>query len=197
MFSKIRKWGAVESDQLLPMLRQSARAVARQRGFSLLVTVTLSVAVAVNAAVLTVVEGVLLRPLPFERPWELVRLLEDDTSGRDKTGQMSPAHFVDVRTLSRGFRGVTAIGWTWGTLLESQTPERLTAMCVTSDFFTVLPAKPILGRPLVGGDFVDIATTPESGDVGTPYRVAVSRRRRCSAKDFGNAVLAALRTWSG
>ena len=129
---------------LIQDLRHGARLLRRKPGFTVLAATTLALGIGANTAIFSVINSVLLLPLPYSDPGQLVQIREIDP--KRASNDASPADFVDWRNLSRSFEGMTAI---WGmsiNLTGGEYPEQVLAMTVTSDFFRVFGARPARGR---------------------------------------------------
>lgn len=131
-------------------LRYALRTLRRQPGFAGVAILTMGLGIGATTAVFTVVNGVLLRPLPYARPAELVQLLHG-RNGR-LTPTYSPPNFLDVTTQSGVFSGATAISPTSANLTGAGEPVQLQGAEVTPSFFGVLGVVPQLGRGLVDAD---------------------------------------------
>ncbi len=131
-------------------LRYAARTLRRQPGFTIAAVLTLAVGIGSNAAIFTVVNAVLLRPLPFPASDQLVALY---TRYLPATGydfpyfSLSGPEFADVRARADAFAGVAAYTFSNSNLTrENGEAERVLTMPVTSDFFEVLGVRPVRGR---------------------------------------------------
>ena len=111
---------------------------------------TLALGIGANTAVFTVVNGVLLRPLPYREPSRLVQLF----NGRNGRLSMtySPPNFIDVTTQSGVFAGATAMTPSSASLTGSGDPQQIDGAAVTASFFNVMGVTPRLGRGLVDAD---------------------------------------------
>jgi putative ABC transport system permease protein len=130
--------------QLLEDLRHALRAVRQQRGLSLVVLLTLALAIGANTAIFTVVNAVLLRPLPYDKPERVVMLFMVDRNGRDQF--VSFPDFEDLRRQLTTISGLSIMGTQTANLTGVPEPDRLRAGFVTADFFTMLRVQPIIGR---------------------------------------------------
>jgi putative ABC transport system permease protein len=126
-------------------VRFAARSLSRRPSFLLLTVLTLALGIGANAAIFSVVDAVLLKPLPYREPERLVSVWP--------TGSMMPGIFAEVR------RGVTTMhpiaGYSSGTAVSmtgGTSPARLVQSEVTAAFFEVLGVRPELGRTFVDGD---------------------------------------------
>jgi putative ABC transport system permease protein len=131
-------------------LRYGARTLRKQPGFTIAAVLTLALGIGSNAAIFSVINAVLLRPLPFPDSSQLVSLY---TRYLPSTGydfpyfSLSGPEFVDVRSRIDAFAGVAAYDFMFRNLTrENGEAERLLTMRVTSGFFDVLGVKPVIGR---------------------------------------------------
>src|SRR5258705_456757 len=130
-------------------VRYGLRMLAKSPGFSALVILTLALGVGANTAIFSVVNAVLLRPLPFEEPDRLVDLWHTPPQASFPgipIFAVSPANFLDWRTRSHAFEGMSAYGFGRYTLTGTGHPEAVQMVAATSGFFSILRAQPLLGR---------------------------------------------------
>ncbi len=134
-------------------LRFGGRQLLKSPGFTLVAVLTLALGIGATTAIFSVVYGVLLRPLPFAQPDELVRPLFRNREGQ-LSGAFSAPNFVDLRAQSKTLAGVAAV--TGGTFNLSggggSEPERLQGASVSADFFKVLGIRPLAGRTFAAGE---------------------------------------------
>jgi len=133
---------------LLQDLRYGARMLMRSPGFTLIAVITLALGIGANTAIFSVVKGVLLRPLPYSEPGQLVRLFETvdrATMGSDRM-EVAPANYLDWRAQTHSFSGLAAYGLTGSVISGGGEAERLEGALVTADFFATMGAAPLLGR---------------------------------------------------
>ncbi|HSG09851.1 MAG TPA: ABC transporter permease [Longimicrobiales bacterium] len=144
-------------------LRFAVRTLFKSPGFALVALVTLSLGIGANTAVFSVVSGVLLRPLPFDDPEELVWLQEIGNHG----GTMSVAwpNYTDWRDQSTSFAALAAVNDFNATVLGGDEPVRADGLMVGEDYWKVFPTSPLQGRLTVAADHVP----------GAPAVVVVSR----------------------
>jgi predicted permease len=131
-------------------VRYAARMLRRQPGFTIVATLTLALGIGANTAVFTVVNGVLLRPLPYRDPGRLVQLFNGRNGRLSMT--FSPPNFLDITTQSGVFSGATAMTPSTANLTGAGEPELVDGANVTASFFNVLGVAPRLGRGLVDAD---------------------------------------------
>ena len=130
---------------LLSDLRYAVRALGKARGFAAVAILTLAIALGANTAIFSVVSAILLQPLPFQQPRELMLL-----SGKYATftaTAFSWPNFYDIRAQSKTIEGAVAYSSSQSFLFENGTePERFSGAMVTHDLWPVLGVKPLLGR---------------------------------------------------
>src|SRR5215468_6731607 len=131
-------------------LRYAARILWARPGFAIAVVLTLAIGIGSNAAIFSVINAVLLRPLPFPRSEQLVSLYTRFTSFSGSNFRyfaLSGPEFADVRGRVNAFAGVAAYSLSGRNLTHGNgEAERVLTMRVTSEFFDVLGAKPARGR---------------------------------------------------
>ncbi|HKD44098.1 MAG TPA: ABC transporter permease [Candidatus Angelobacter sp.] len=130
-------------------VRYALRTLARNRRFALVAVLTLGLGLGVTVAMFSVVEGVLLRSLPYKDPDRLVFISQTDGPGTKAFPISSPGHFRDYREQARQFEGFAA-GFSFLQTLESTEngapAQQVEAAVVTANFFPVLGVTPVLGR---------------------------------------------------
>jgi predicted permease len=134
-------------DELRADWRYAARMLAKNPGFSIVVIATLAIAIGANTAVFSVINGVLLRPLPYPDPTRLVTIYETPPQQlATGTGSVSYQNFLDWRRQAKSFSGI-AVTWLYdGSLANDQGAERVRVNWATANLLSVLGASPALGR---------------------------------------------------
>lgn len=131
-------------------LRQSARALARSRGFALTAILTLAVGIGANTAIFSLVNALLFRPLPFPEPGRLVWITNSHPGGEGIPGMNRRANFRDWRELTHSFHDLAAyVAFSDrmnNTLTGAGEPTRVETVMVTQSFLEVLGVTPRLGR---------------------------------------------------
>jgi putative ABC transport system permease protein len=131
-------------ETLLQDVRLALRGLAKNPGFAAIIAITLALGIGANTAIFSVVEALLLRPLPFEEPDRLVMIWQ--TVPGEPTRTVSPANFIDWRRESRSFEDLAAYARLYKSIGGAAEPVRVAAVSVSSNFFEVLGVKPALGR---------------------------------------------------
>jgi predicted permease len=146
---------------ILKDLRYAVRGLMKNPGFAFLSVATLGLGIGAATVSFSLVNGVLIRPLPFEDPGRLVTLRERFDDGRVLT--LSFPNFDDYRTQAGALEGITAIRFAAEmTVLGGEDPARGVALPVSREFFEVLGVHPFLGRPILpsenreGGEAVTV-----------------------------------------
>jgi predicted permease len=128
-------------------LRYGVRMLMKRPGFTLIAVITLALGIGANTAIFSVVNGVLLRPLDYQDPQQIVTLLNH---GR---GPVSPANFLDFRQNSQSFEQMAAAE-AWGaTLANNDKPEWVSGLRMGDGLFDLLGVQPLQGRALQPEDF--------------------------------------------
>ena len=137
-------------------LRYGARMLRKRPGFTFVAVVTLALGIGANAAIFSVVYGVLLRPLPFADQQSLMVAWKKDTTAATPFVELSPAEFRDWQATSQSFDQLAAMPTTaygYGYVMTGgEEAVQLESSKVTGGFFAVLGVRPALGRVLDESD---------------------------------------------
>ncbi len=133
-------------------LRYGARILLKQPGFTLVAVITLALGIGANTAIFSLVNSILLRPLPFREPDRVVRMVQASPKLGLPTWGVSQADFAAYRDQNRSFETVAIYSNTATNLTGEGEPERLPVASVTADFFKVFGVNPLLGRTFVEGE---------------------------------------------
>ena len=133
-------------------LRYGVRMLLKQPAFTCVAVITLALGIGANTAIFSVVNAVLLRPLPFPQSDDLVMVtMANPRLGEDRI-PLSVADFLDWRSQNQAFEDLAAFTDNWFSLTGDAEPERLRGAWVTAGFFSTLKAQPLLGRTFVAGE---------------------------------------------
>jgi putative ABC transport system permease protein len=127
-------------------LRYAARALRKSPGFTAVAALTLALGVGATTAIFSVVNTVMLRPLPFAEPDELVRVLENNVERGWTEFAVSHPNFLDFRSQAQSFESLAATnnaGFTW---IAGGEAEIVLGLQVTATFLPALKITPVLGR---------------------------------------------------
>ncbi|MGH9795852.1 MAG: ABC transporter permease [Candidatus Acidiferrales bacterium] len=127
-------------------LHYGLRMIRKNPGFALLAVLTLALGIGANTAIFTVVNAVLLRPLPYSDPDRLVYIQENNLKKGWDSFSVAPPNFVDWRAQSRSFEKMAAIDSVSFNYTGGKSPERLRGLLATEDFFPLMDVQPQLGR---------------------------------------------------
>jgi predicted permease len=147
-------------EQRFQDLRYGARSLRQTPGFTALAVITLALGIGANTAIFSVVNAVLLRPLPYKNPDRLVTLLHYGT------GPVAVANYIDWRDQSRSFEAMGAADYWSPNLTGSDPPEHLRGLKVTQSLMSMLGIEPALGRLF----------RPGEDQVGSEHEVILSHR---------------------
>ncbi len=128
----------------------AVRQLLKSRGFTVVALLTLALGIGANTALFTVVNGVLLNPLPFSHPDQLVAIHESKPNF--DRGSISFPNFRDWRKDNHTFSSMAVSRPYAMGLTGLGDPEQVDNNFITSDYFTVLGVKPLLGRMFVNGE---------------------------------------------
>jgi predicted permease len=140
---------------ILQDLRFAARVLIKARGFTVAAIAVLALGIGANTAIFSVVNTVLLRPMPVPEPERLVSVLHvppPQSFRGSKRFVVSPGNYLDWRSMSQSFDGMAAWGPRQFALTGGDRPETVRGAVVGSDFFPILRAQPQIGRMLAERD---------------------------------------------
>ncbi len=129
---------------LVQDLRYGLRMLVKKPAFTLVAVLTLALGIGANTAIFSLVNAVLLRPLPFGEPERLVWTWGVFSGGNQAS--TSPPDFLDYRAQNRTFEGFAAMMFNSFNLTGGGEPERIIGATVTANFFQALGVKPVQGR---------------------------------------------------
>ena len=132
---------------VLSDLRYAVRTLGKTPGFTSVAVLTLALGIGATMAIFSLVYGVMLRPLPFPQPDQLVSVWElSDTTNPEAVTLVSPPNFLDFEEQSNAFEGFAAIAVAFVSLTGRGEPERLSGLTVSPNFFEILRVEATQGR---------------------------------------------------
>ena len=137
-------------DMLVQDVRYGIRVLRRTPGFALAALLTLAIGIGANAAIFSVVDAVLLQPLPYTDPDRLVTIGDRNADG--SSSNVGFTTMVDWRARSRSFEGLGVMRSWQPTLMVNGEAERVSAVRVSADYFDMLGVWPALGRNFSAAD---------------------------------------------
>ena len=171
-------------ETLVQDLRYGARMLLKKPGFTLVAVVTLALGIGANTAIFSVVNAVLLRPLPFRESERLVMAWNKgaEAAGGDRT-PLAVADLLDWRAQSQSFESVGAFQHRYFNYIGGASPERVRGANVTADFFATLGVKAELGRTFYpdeerpGAPRADSCRAPRDRRSALAHETEIPRRR--------------------
>lgn len=163
-------------------IKYGLRTLIRNPGFAIVAIATLALGIGANSAIFSLVNGILLRPLPYDEPERLIWLWEKQP--QLERAPFTPADFLDYQSQSQSFEEMSAYSNQGLTLTGAGEPERVTGIIASTNIFRLLRANAAIGRVF----------SEEDGEAGA-QRVAVlshsfwQRRFGGSADVIGNTLL--------
>jgi len=146
-------WRPAALADLLQDVHYALRGLRRQPGYAAAAIITLMLGIGATTALFSVLDAVLLRPLPYADPARLVQVWEHHLPRDRRENSVSPLNYLNWVDRARSFESL-AIYRPASVSLAGDVPERLTGCAVSSNFFSVLRARPALGRLFSPGDTV-------------------------------------------
>jgi putative ABC transport system permease protein len=149
---------------MLHDIRFAIRSFAKSPGFTAVAVLALALGIGANAALFSVINAVLLRPLPYRQPQQLVRVYE--TFLPSGFGSVSLPNFQDWRRQNHVFEHLEAFSTGSMNLQGDANPERIPSVVATAGLFDMLGAQPMLGRTFL----------PDEDQPGKPEVAVISER---------------------
>jgi putative ABC transport system permease protein len=137
---------------LLQDIHYGIRMLLKQPGFTAIAVITLALGIGVNTSIFSVVNAVLLTPLPYEESERLMALWESQPKNNLKQQPVSLPNFNDWREQSQSFEQIAAYRNFAFTLTGDGEPERINGARVSTNFFELLKLKPVAGRSFMESD---------------------------------------------
>ena len=131
---------------MLKDIRFALRQLMKQPAFTAIAVLTIALAIGATTAVLSLVNGLLVRPLPYREPQQLILLLQHFKSQNLERIPVSPPEFKDYETRAHSFEKLGAFGYTNFNLAGEDRPERIAGATVTAGVLPLLGVSPIKGR---------------------------------------------------
>jgi predicted permease len=147
-------------------LRHSLRLLAKNPLFTLVGILTLALGIGATTAVFTLVNALLIKPLPYENPARLVLLFEHFKDQHLDAIPVSPPEFLEYKTQLKSFDKLAAFNTATFNLSEGELPERIFGATLSADLFRLLGVQPIRGRTF----------RPEECAVGRDDVILISER---------------------
>jgi predicted permease len=155
-------WGWESLERFAQDLRYGGRMLLRSPGFAVVAVLTLALGIGINTALFSVVDGVLLSPLPYPHPEQLVSMFE--SKPHFEKGSFSYLNFLDFQQQNRTLSAIAAYRETSFTLTGRGEAEQLQAQMISAGLFSMLGVQPAAGRLF----------TPEEDRLGTTPVVILS-----------------------
>jgi putative ABC transport system permease protein len=134
---------------LIQDFRYALRTLRRNPASTLVIVASLAIGIGANTAIFSVVNALLLKPLPYPAPERLAILWLRSPGINIPQDWPSPGQYIDIRTENRSFEAMSISQGRSGTLLGFEQPERVQALLTSSSLFTLLGAQPLYGRLLL------------------------------------------------
>jgi predicted permease len=132
-------------ETILQDLRFAARMLHKNPGFATVAMVTLALGIGASTSIFSVIDAVLLRPLPYRNPEQIVRVWEQAPDGHRMN--LANANFDDFLTQNNTFGTMAVYGYGLSSISGGSEPVRVNIAVVSSDFFKALGVEPFRGRP--------------------------------------------------
>src|SRR6266571_7211307 len=143
-------WGWGFFDRLMQDLRFGVRMITKSPGFAAVAILTLALGIGANTALFSVVNGVLLNPLPYPQPGQLVSLYEKEPDAQEIS--VTYLNFLDWRKDTTTFASMASYRHDDFNFTGADKPERLRGEMVSAGLFPLLGVRPVIGRVFTSQD---------------------------------------------
>jgi ABC-type antimicrobial peptide transport system permease subunit len=168
-------------ERLTQDLRYGSRVLRRNPAYAFVSVLTLALGIGASTAIFSVIYGILLRPLPYYKPEQIVRVWEVSSKGQQM--QFADPNFEDMRAETRLLQGMAEMRSSEVPVTAGDEPERARVAVVSKDFFSVMGVEPVVGRLFA----------PEEQQFGSTPAALVSysywQSRLHGARDLGSLKL--------
>src|SRR5882724_1063058 len=134
-------------DSIIKDIRYGLRSLLKRPGFTAIALIALALGIGANTAIFSLVNAVILQPLPYQDPDRLVWVYGNIRNGGNRAS-VAPLDFLDYRSQNKTFEQFAASfsGILPMNLTSSGEPERLTASAITGNYFDTFGVRPVLGH---------------------------------------------------
>jgi predicted permease len=153
-----QQWGWIWAEQMVQDLRFALRMLRRSPGFTAVAVLTLAIGIGANTAIFSVVDGVLLQPLPYPASNRVAKVFLHFSPQNAPHGHMCQADFLDWSAQNQSFEEVSVYANGLYNITGIGSPEQARGVSVTAGFFPVMRVLPLIGRTIVSGE--DSPTAP-------------------------------------
>ncbi|HEV2915201.1 MAG TPA: ABC transporter permease [Pyrinomonadaceae bacterium] len=133
-------------------IKYGIRVLLKSPGITFIAVLAIALGIGANTAIFSVVNSVLLRPLPFNKPEQLVVVWRTHAKRGQTQGSSSFLNFADYRAQNKSFEALAAYNSSSSALSGNETPEQVEGVTATAEFFKVLGTPPLLGRTFTPED---------------------------------------------
>ena len=140
-------------ENLAQDLRYGARMLRKNPGFTLVTVLTLALGIGANTAIFSIVDAVLLRPLPYRDPSRIMTVWQSSPRKQIENGLVSPANFLDWKSRNTVFQDLAAMTYWNLDYAGKGEPESFRAEYVSNNFFDMLGVRAEIGRTFVPGEY--------------------------------------------
>jgi len=138
--------------ELLDDLRYGLRTMLRSPGFTIVALTTMALGIGANTAMFSIVDGVVLRPLPYPEPDRIVRVWENNLPHGWTTFSLAPLNYWDWKERNRSLELFGAYQTTMVNYTGGDRPETISGLRVTEDYLKILGGEPTRGRGITQAD---------------------------------------------
>src|SRR5262245_54351506 len=141
--------GGFNMESLIQDLRYGLRSLSKSPGFTLVAVLALALGIGANTAIFSVVNAVLLRPLPYPDSGRLVTLFDAEFQSGSPQATITPADFVEWRAQQSSLENISVYTGERFNLTGGSSPAYISAKTVSAEFFSVLGVQPVIGRRFI------------------------------------------------
>src|SRR5712692_3480974 len=136
----------------VPHWKAALRSIARRPAFTITTVIVLAFGIAANSALFSIVDTVLLKPLPYPNPNRIVQMMEANPARNERVSLVAPGRLDDWSRLARSFEVISGLYAENVTDTSLAEPERLAGRRVAPGYFAVFGSPPLIGRTFLAGE---------------------------------------------